>query len=392
MLISSQCADMESLEDLFNEDSFLSNFLELLQSDISSSVDFVASSGDGDYTADIEPAANLGDEQEFPVQPDGDYTYQQIVLPEPLPIVSPSILKRCRQYEIEDAAVQPRRSKRNSTAPYAHLEDQFGETTLPENTVKSLSVGFVPKNTTGNTMWAVQNFQDWVSWRNELEPNNPVPSDLLFTSSATELNKWLSYFIVETRKKDEKEFPSSSITLLLQGIRHFMKSHNPEAPNFLDERNPDFEGLRAVRDNVSRHLRSSEIGAQIKHTEIISVSEECSLWSQGVLGTSTPKSLLNAVFFCTGKTFCLRGGREHYAHVENGSKNRSGSYKHKAKNKVVKQYADPSLGEQCCVYLLKTYLSKLPQSTFEKNLFYLRPKEKKPLSNDEAMHGLFKYL
>ena len=95
------------------------------------------------------------------------------------------------------------------------------------------------------------------------------------------------------------------------------------------------------------------------------MSEECSLWSQGVLGTSTPKSLLNAVFFCTGKTFCLRGGLEHYAlkisqfsfstevhnsvqresveYVENRSKNRSGSYKDKARNKVVKQYADPSL-------------------------------------------------
>ena len=106
---------MESLEDLFNDDSFLSNFLEPPQSDISSSVDFVASSGDGDYTADIEPAANPGDEQDFPVQPDGDYTYQQIVLPEPLPIVSPSILKCCRQYEIEDAAVQPRRSNLNAT-------------------------------------------------------------------------------------------------------------------------------------------------------------------------------------------------------------------------------------------------------------------------------------
>ena len=158
-------------------------------------------------------------------------------------------------------------------------------------------------------MWAVRNFQDWVSWRNELEPDNgPVPSDLLFTSSATELNKWLSYFIAETRKKDGKEFPSSSITLLLQGIRRFMKSHNPEAPNFLDERNPDFEGLRAVRDNVSRHLRSSGIGAQIKHTEIISVSEECSLWSQGVLGTSTPKSLLNAVFFLHWQNFLFTWG------------------------------------------------------------------------------------
>ena len=179
-----------------------------------------------------------------------------------------------------------------------------------------------------------------------------------------------------------------------------MKSDNPEAPNFSDGRNSDLECFRAVQDNISRHLRSSGIGVQIKHTEIISVNEECSLWSQGVLGTSTPKSLLYAVLFCTGKTFCLRGGLEHYAlkisqfsfstevhngvqwvtveYVENGSKNRSGSYK------VVKQYADPSVGEQCCVYSLKTYLSKLPQSAFEKDVFYLRPKEQMSLSNDEA--------
>ena len=78
---------VESLEDLFNDDSFLSNFIEPPQLDISS-VDFVTSSSDGDYAVDIKPAANLEDEHEFPIQPDGDYTYQQIVLPEPLPLVS----------------------------------------------------------------------------------------------------------------------------------------------------------------------------------------------------------------------------------------------------------------------------------------------------------------
>ena len=154
-LVSTQ-REMESLKDLFNNDSFLSNFLEPPQSDISS-VNFVASSGDSDYAADIEPAANLGEEQEFLVHLNGNCNYQHIVLPEPLSIVSPSILKRCRCYEIEDAAVQPRQSKHNS-APYAHLEDQFQETALPENTVKLLSVEFVPQNTTANTMWAVGNF------------------------------------------------------------------------------------------------------------------------------------------------------------------------------------------------------------------------------------------
>ena len=124
------------------------------------------------------------------------------------------------------------------------------------------------------------------------------------------------------------------------------------------------------------------------------------------------KSLLYAVLFCTGKTFCLRGGPQHYAlkisqfsfstevhngvqwvtveYVENGSKNRSGGYKDEAKNKVVKQYADLSVGEQCCVYSLKTYLSKLPQSAFEKDVFYLHLKNK--CHCPMMKHGLFKYL
>ena len=66
-----------------------------------------------------------------------------------------------------------------------------------------------------------------------------------------------------------------------------------------------------------------------------------SLWSEGILGSDNPKSLLRAVFYQNGKNFCLRGGCERrnlkllqfqrlsnparYIYTENGSKNRSGS-------------------------------------------------------------------
>ena len=35
------------------------------------------------------------------------------------------------------------------------------------------------------------------------------------------------------------------------------------------------------------------------------------LWERGVLGTTTPKSLLNAMFYLNGKNFCLCGGEKH---------------------------------------------------------------------------------
>ena len=102
-----------------------------------------------------------------------------------------------------------------------------------------------------------------------------------------------------------------------------------------------------------------------------------------------------------GKVLCLRGGREHKAlkisqfkfgfeggkefleYTENGSKNRSGSYKDKSGNKILKHFADSSLGEKCYVSLVKTYLSKLPDKAKESESaeFYWKPKDLVPLSD-----------
>ena len=58
-------------------------------------------------------------------------------------------------------------------------------------------------------------------------------------------------------------------------------------------------------------------------------------------------------------------------------KNKSGSNP-KAANKVVPVYASPESRPQCLVYLLDTYLSKLPQGAKAPDTFYLRPVGKIP--------------
>ena len=93
--------------------------------------------------------------------------------------------------------------------------------------------------------------------------------------------------------------------------------------------------------------------------------------------------------------FCLRGGQEHralklsqlqrcddgrYVYYENVSKNRNGSFKQlHIKNKVVPVFACPEAGERCPVCILDQYISKLPEEAKQKDLFYVRPLEKKPL-------------
>uniref|UniRef100_A0A1X7UMI5 ZMYM2-like/QRICH1 C-terminal domain-containing protein n=1 Tax=Amphimedon queenslandica TaxID=400682 RepID=A0A1X7UMI5_AMPQE len=178
-----------------------------------------------------------------------------------------------------------------------------------------------------------------------------------------------------------------------------MVSENPKAINFLDEKDPEFAGLRGVRDRVAKELWSAGIGVADKHTEGISYDEEQLLWSEGVLGFDNPRMLLNTVFFYNGKVLILRGGREHQElkfsqfsfgaergknyiqFVEMGSKNRSGSYKSKHSNKVIKHYADPSLGKKCYYYILSFYWQKVHKH-YDGNCFYLQPCPHVPKESD----------
>ena len=87
---------------------------------------------------------------------------------------------------------------------------------------------------------------------------------------------------------------------------------NPDAPNFLDEKDGRFSHLRGVRDTATRELREKGVGGSVQHHEEFSVDDEELLWKKGILGIDCPDTLLNAVFFANGKVLCLHGGREHW--------------------------------------------------------------------------------
>lgn len=99
--------------------------------------------------------------------------------------------------------------------------------------------------------------------------------------------------------------------------------------------------MHAIIDTYFRSLKEDEVGAEVKHADIVSKEEENLLWEQSVLGVDFPLALLCAFFFYNGNNLCLRGGKEHralklsqlvrhqepdrYVYTENGSKNRCGS-------------------------------------------------------------------
>ena len=54
-------------------------------------------------------------------------------------------------------------------------------------------------------------------------------------------------------------------------------------------------------EQMFSELRKQGVGAEVKHTPIITKEEEDQLWKAKEMGTDTPKQLLQAVFFLRGK-------------------------------------------------------------------------------------------
>ena len=270
--------------------------------------------------------------------------------------------------------------------------------TATEQDLNSYTEKQPPKNTAYSTAWAVRNYLDWVKQRNLRFPSAPVPEALLTAGTAEQLDRWLSFYVLETRNSKGKAYPPKTLYQLLSGLLRHVRGTNPNAPNFLDKTNPSFRKLHNVIDNRFKELTKEGVGCDSKHTEIVTKDEENILWASGVLGLDTPRSLLNAVFYYNGKNFCLRGGQEHrdlklsqftrehdhYLYTENSSKNRQGGWAQlRLENKRVPIYANPKAGERCHVQILDRYISKLPVQAKERDFFYARPLSAVPFGQEK---------
>ena len=270
-----------------------------------------------------------------------------------------------------------------------------------EKELDHLSKGVEVKNTNRSTQWAFKTFNSWCDARNDDRRAESVPTDLLSSPDILKLNKYLSMFIVEARKANGENYPPATLHVILCGILRHMREFTPDCPNFLDKGDRRFEKLHGTLDAHFHDLHSRGIGRQVHHAEVITVEEEDQLWDSGVCGLNNPVALQNAAFYVVGKMFCLRGGVEHrelklsqlnrlsgperYIYIENVSKTRNGSFKQlHLKNKEVPIYACPEVGERCPVYILDKYISKLPPNN---NLFYLRPLDKTPKSDEQPWYS-----
>lgn len=147
----------------------------------------------------------------------------------------------------------------------------------------------------------MKNFVDLSTARNQNIPSEQVPQNLLESLDPVILCRWLSLFLAETRKQNGQPYPPKTLYILLCGIHRHMKRLNSSCPNIMDVKNPDFAPLHTSLDNVFRDSRSDGVGSTSESAEVFTKEEENELWSKGIVGVKTPKSLVRSVFFLNGK-------------------------------------------------------------------------------------------
>ena len=260
---------------------------------------------------------------------------------------------------------------------------------------------YIPTNTRKNNAWACKVFDEWLVQRNgQVTSDKEKMPDVLRTVQAVPtIDHVLAAFVIESRRKDGNYYPPNSLKNILSALFRVMKDTFGAGSivTFMENKTQekDYPKLHNAMDRHFRMLREKGVGVERKQAEFISPEDERVMWEKGVLGTDTPRALLQTVFFYNGKSFCLRGQQEHqtlrmsqlvrakdpdrYVYLEFGSKNHSGGV-------LDKQFSGKKVtivdsGEKFShVALLDLYISKRPEMPGHPDPpFYLAPYPYTPL-------------
>ena len=116
-----------------------------------------------------------------------------------------------------------------------------------------------------------------MDWRIKAKLVDHVPKGIHTCGDTKLLNKWLSLVVLEARKLDGTMYHTSTLNMLLSGLKRYMVKVNPSTPNFLDGKDTRFSGLRGTRNTVARKLHEDVVGSSVRHTAVISHEKEESL-------------------------------------------------------------------------------------------------------------------
>ena len=123
---------------------------------------------------------------------------------------------------------------------------------MTEKDVLTLKAANESKNTRDNTDWIERIFSDWRRQRNSLSECVLVPE--LTDVSVDELNRYLSFFIAEIRRKDGQPYPPRTLYNIASGVLRVLREKEITDRNFLDVKDGRFLMFRNTFDACMKEL------------------------------------------------------------------------------------------------------------------------------------------
>ncbi len=183
--------------------------------------------------------------------------------------------------------------------------------------MENLSCQSFAQNTENKIMWAVELYRSW--WRQRVVKPD-CDSRIIWASidnlkqvSKGNLCFALSAFIGEVKKQDLTEYPGSTLYQIILCIQFFCDKNGLKHKLLDDEA---FVPLRFTLDNIMKERSRAGIGEK-KSSDVITMTDEESMWAKGVLGDSSPEVLRDTLMYLLGINLALRGGKniEHFVHL-----------------------------------------------------------------------------
>lgn len=196
--------------------------------------------------------------------------------------------------------------------------------------------------------------------------------------SKADFNFLLKFFVLEVRKKDGERYGASSLKDFVSMLQYHLQAVLKR--NWSIWKDAEFIETRQALDIAMKESTKEGKGAGLRKANAIPNDAEERLWSEGILGLSTPTKLQNALLWLVGLHFALRGGselrdiefekqvrlgfidgEECLEYKENRiTKNNQGGLKTLRKDpKVVRTFHSPD-HQRCIVCVYKEYVSHRP--------------------------------
>ena len=144
-----------------------------------------------------------------------------------------------------DSPVLPLAQTSNQPLPTSAASSSRFQTLTTDNDVEEAKKA-IPKITDKNTSWAVNIRKQWSAHRCQVCASYSDWPTHLMIAVPSELNYWLSNFILETRKADGNHYPPDTLHVICSVLQRLIRETRPEINLFKD---PAFAGFQRTLDS-----------------------------------------------------------------------------------------------------------------------------------------------